>query len=184
FLTKPIRRAQLFDAVTNAIANPATKAVRTTAERAASGGAPLRGSVLLAEDNPVNRKVAVRALQNLGLAVEVAENGQAAIEATASSAFDLVLMDCQMPQLDGFEATAAIRAREKAEGTPRIPIIAMTALAMRGDRERCLAAGMDDYLSKPFKRDALVALLDHWLSGAIDTKTSPVPNSTAEQIED
>ncbi|MGC1953008.1 MAG: ATP-binding protein [Gammaproteobacteria bacterium] len=182
FLIKPIRRAQLLDAVTNAIAGPATKAVRATSETAVTGSAALRGRVLLAEDNPVNRKVAVRALQHLGLTVEVAEDGRAAIEATANGAFDLVLMDCQMPHLDGFEATAAIRAREQTDNAHRIPIIAMTALAMRGDRERCLAAGMDDYLSKPFKRDALVALLDRWLGSAIHTETSSAPKGPVEKM--
>jgi two-component system sensor histidine kinase/response regulator len=180
FLIKPIRRAQLLDALTDALANAAIPANRSKSERVAAASASLRGHVLLAEDNPINRKVAVRALQNLGLVVEVAENGQTAIAATANGTFDLVLMDCQMPQLDGFEATATIRAREKAEGAARVPIIAMTALAMRGDRERCLAAGMDDYLPKPFKRDALLAILNRWL-GANDNKNGPVPGPPVEE---
>lgn len=164
FLVKPVHRAQLLDTLTHAIATPVTKRPHTASKKVAAERPLLQGRVLLAEDNPVNQKVAVRALQKLGLVVEIAENGQAAIEATARSAFDLVLMDCQMPQLDGFEATAAIRAREKAEGGAHVPIIAMTALAMRGDRERCLTVGMDDYLPKPFKRDALVTILNRWLA--------------------
>lgn len=114
--------------------------------------------------------------------VDPAEDGRAAIEATANGAFDLVLMDCQMPHLDGFEATAAIRAREQTDNAPRIPIIAMTALAMRGDRERCLVAGMDDCLSKPFTRGALVALLDRWLGSAIHTETSSAPKAPVEKM--
>ncbi len=176
FLIKPIRRTQLLDLLTHAIAHPATKVTRTASKSVGAERSILRGRVLLAEDNPVNRKVAVRALQNLGLTVEIAENGQAAIEATAKSTFDLVLMDCQMPQLDGFEATAAIRAREKAEGGSHVPIVAMTALAMRGDRERCLTVGMDDYLPKPFKRDALVAVLDRWLADR-ETATGSVDHA-------
>ena len=180
FIIKPIRRAQLLDALSTALAEPATDAVRTPIETAA-GGATFSGRVLLAEDNPINRKVAVRTLENLGLAVEIADNGEAAVEASAKSGFDLVLMDCQMPVLDGFAATAAIRAREEAEAAPRVPIIAMTALAMRGDRERCLAAGMDDYLPKPFKREALLAILNRWLA-ANETDTGSVSGHALQDL--
>ncbi|MGF1613393.1 MAG: ATP-binding protein [Gammaproteobacteria bacterium] len=176
-LTKPIRRAQLLEAVTDALANRAPQAASMASQKAVVRSASWRGRVLLVEDNPVNQKVAVRALRNLGLTVEVADNGQKAIDATAHGSFDLVLMDCQMPQLDGFQATAAIRAREQAEGATRLPIIAMTALAMRGDRERCLAAGMDDYLPKPFKRDTLVALLDRWFGTTETEPCSATPQS-------
>ncbi|MCB1779176.1 MAG: response regulator [Candidatus Competibacteraceae bacterium] len=128
---------------------------------------PLAGHVLLAEDNPVNRLVAEEILKSLGLEVEAVTNGLETVDACGKYQFDLVLMDCQMPKMDGFEATAVIRSREAAQShhaTPRhIPIIALTANALSGDRERCLTAGMDDYLSKPFSRDDLYQTLKRWV---------------------
>ena len=119
--------------------------------------------VLLVEDNPVNREVALGMLELLNCQVDVAENGQQAAEAVSRNPYDLVLMDCQMPILDGFAATAEIRKCEAANSTRRrIPIIALTANAMEGDRDRCLAAGMDDYLSKPFSHQALSEMLVRW----------------------
>ncbi|MBI1898992.1 MAG: response regulator, partial [Acidobacteria bacterium] len=119
--------------------------------------------VLLAEDNEVNRRVAVRALEQAGWQVDTACNGRVAVEAMGRGAYDVVLMDIQMPDMDGFEATARIRS---LEGTARrTPIIAMTANAMSGDRERCLQAGMDDYLSKPVRPDQLRRAVIHWTSG-------------------
>jgi signal transduction histidine kinase/CheY-like chemotaxis protein len=114
--------------------------------------------VLLAEDNPVNQKVARLTLKRLGLRCEIVSNGRLAVEAVARTRFDLVLMDCQMPEMDGYEATAALRALQ-LNGAPRIPIIAMTANSMSSDRERCLDAGMDDYIAKPINFDALRATL-------------------------
>ena len=114
--------------------------------------------VLLAEDNPVNRRVAVLMLEKLGCAVDVAEDGEEAVRATLDRAYDLVLMDCHMPRLDGFEATRAIRRRE-AETGGYVRIVALTAHAMPGDRELCLAAGMDDYLPKPIKMAELAMAL-------------------------
>ena len=114
----------------------------------ATGGRRLR--VLLAEDNEVNQELAVRMLEKRGHAVTVAGNGREALAALGGGAFDLVLMDVQMPEMDGLEATAAIREREAGAGR-HIPVIALTAHAMKGDRERCLAAGMDGYLSKPIR---------------------------------
>src|SRR6185436_14803764 len=103
--------------------------------------------VLVAEDNAINRLVIEGMLAARGIAVDVAENGRQALEMLAVAAYDAVFMDCQMPELDGYAATAAIRAGERERpGEPRLPIVAMTAHAMAGDRERCLAAGMDDYL--------------------------------------
>jgi len=127
----------------------------------------LVGRVLLAEDNPVNALVAEEMLRSLGLDVVLAANGREALEAWSKGRFDAVLMDCQMPELDGLEATARIRAREAAEpdvpSASRIPIIALTANAFSEDRERCLAAGMDDFLAKPFARDDLRQLLERWI---------------------
>ncbi len=118
-------------------------------------GAPARPRLLLAEDNPVNQTVARRMLEKLGCTVEVVANGRLALDALAGGHFDAVLMDCQMPELDGYEATRRIR-RGGAEGVdPLIPIIALTAFAMPGDRLKCIEAGMNDYLSKPVRGEDL-----------------------------
>jgi len=112
--------------------------------------------ILVAEDNVVNQRVALRTLQKMGHEVVVASNGREAVDAARQRSFDLILMDVQMPVMDGFEATAALRDQEKL----RVPIVAMTAHAMAGDRELCLSAGMDDYLSKPIDADALTAIIE------------------------
>ena len=122
--------------------------------------------VLLAEDNPVNQQVALCMLENLGYRAEVAENGREALQALSAARYDLVLMDCQMPDMDGFEATRQWRAQEQANGGERIPIIAVTANALEGDRDVCLASGMDDFLAKPFTQQALAAMLQRWVPAA------------------
>jgi CheY-like chemotaxis protein len=166
-LTKPVRQPQLLAALAEALA--ARGGTHLTARRLApASGAPAtlrtvgsRPRVLVAEDNPVNQRVAVRMLERLGLGADVAADGREAIESFSRQPYAAILMDCQMPELDGFEATARIRARE--ETGHHTPIVAMTAAAMRGDRERCLAAGMDDYLSKPITIESLQAVLERWL---------------------
>jgi CheY-like chemotaxis protein len=120
--------------------------------------------VLLAEDNPVNVEVAKAMLDSLDLKVRIARNGDEALQAARAENFDIVLMDCQMPVMDGFAATAEIRRHEQANGRARtLPIIAITANALQGDREACLAAGMDDYLSKPFTQQQLAAVIGRWI---------------------
>jgi CheY-like chemotaxis protein len=167
YLTKPVRRSELRTAISEAIAKglylkkPAKlEEPRGTPQDLSS---PLRSSggglrVLLAEDNPVNQRVACAILKKAGYDVQVAPDGRQAAELAATEAFDIVLMDIQMPGMDGFEATAAIREREKSTGA-HLPIIAMTAHAMSGYKERCLAAGMDGYLTKPIRPKLLLEAL-------------------------
>jgi CheY-like chemotaxis protein/HPt (histidine-containing phosphotransfer) domain-containing protein len=143
-----------------------------TAEPAST---PLRGHVLLVEDNPVNRQVAQRILSLLGLSLELAENGKEAIEKLDAGHFDLVLMDCQMPVMDGYTATRVRRTREAENRLPRIPIIAMTANAMAGDREKCLGAGMDEYLSKPMNRGLLETTLRKWMPKQAQSRATAGP---------
>jgi PAS domain S-box-containing protein len=122
------------------------------------------GRILLVEDNATNQVVAVAILKKLGHRVDVAENGSEAIKALRSMSYDLVLMDCQMPEMDGYEATKRIRSGEAGSSNATIPIIAMTARAMQGDREKCLDAGMDDYLAKPISASSLSKALEKWLT--------------------
>jgi two-component system, sensor histidine kinase and response regulator len=165
-LTKPLRRSQLLNCVTRAMVAAPDPGLEDTAIRSVPT-APARAyvpKILLVEDNPVNREVAVGMLESLGCIAHAAENGWLALEAINNDAYDAVLMDCQMPVMDGLTATAELRRREQNAGGARLPIIALTANAMEGDRERCLAAGMDDFLSKPFSQQQLAALLKRWLA--------------------
>jgi signal transduction histidine kinase/CheY-like chemotaxis protein/HPt (histidine-containing phosphotransfer) domain-containing protein len=140
---------------------------------------PVTGHVLLVEDNPVNRQVAQRLLSLIGLSFAIAENGKEALERLDQAAFDAVLMDCQMPIMDGYSATRIRRDKETA-GAKRIPIIAMTANAMAGDREKCLKAGMDDYMSKPLNRALLEQMLRKWLpAGSKSMNPAVIPQPKA-----
>jgi len=123
-----------------------------------------QGRILLVEDNLVNRQLALKLLERMGMQVEVAENGQLALDSLARSSFDLVLMDCQMPVMDGFAAVAAIRSGNVPGIDAAIPVIAMTAGALDSDREAALAAGMNDYLAKPIDVQAFEACLQRWLA--------------------
>jgi CheY-like chemotaxis protein len=123
--------------------------------------------ILIAEDNAINQKVIERMVQKLGYPVDLVANGREAITALGGSTYTLVFMDCQMPEMDGFEACREIR---KLDGGAQIPIIAITANAMKGDRERCLAAGMDDYVSKPFKQEDLRVVIERWRGVAATRK--------------
>jgi CheY-like chemotaxis protein len=125
--------------------------------------AGLRGRVLLVEDNSVNRIVGAAMLQQLGLEVVLAEHGEEALAVLREQTVNLVLMDCQMPVMDGYEATQRIREIERNTARPRLPVIALTANALSGDFDRCLAAGMDAYLSKPYTRAQMHATLAPWL---------------------
>jgi len=155
WLTKPVNQRQLHDCLVE-FAGTETPALDLPLLRATS---PERSAqalhVLVAEDNPVNQEVAVAMLEALGWTCDVAANGREALDAIGQQRYDVVLMDCQMPDMDGFEATRALRGREAATGAPRLPVIALTAHALEGDREQCVAAGMDAYLAKPYGKQQL-----------------------------
>ena len=179
YLPKPVHRADLYDCLTMIVDRPdhsspdvlevgatsrprdvlVTRHVIKEAARAA------RARILVAEDNIVNQKITVRHLEKLGYRADVVANGLEAVEAVARIRYALVLMDCQMPELDGWEATAMIRKEEGARGSHRLPIIAITANAMPGDRERCRKAGMDDYLAKPVTLEEIRVVLARWIPG-------------------
>jgi len=147
-LTKPVKQSELWDAIVNALHLPAPNRTAANAATRRKRGARQKLRILVAEDNPVNQDLALHMLQRRGHSVILAENGRQALDAVERHKFDLVLMDVQMPEMGGLEATQAIREREKSTGG-HVPIIAMTAHAMQGDRQKCLDAGMDGYLSKP-----------------------------------
>jgi signal transduction histidine kinase/CheY-like chemotaxis protein len=188
-ILRPVRQSQLFDTIMTAVAArqkpaPATEEKTATATPKGRKG----GRILLVEDHEVNQMVAAELLAQAGYTCELASNGKEAVERVAKAAFDLVLMDCQMPEMDGFEATRQIRRRESSGALRnhgrRMPIVALTANAMAGDRERCLEAGMDDYLSKPLQPEAmlakLAALMGREALSEADGGTSATPVSKAE----
>ncbi len=186
YLAKPVRRLELYRRIGQTLRDAVTL-VTDTGETAPSPG--LGGRVLLAEDNPVNQAVAQHMIEAIGCDLTIVGNGAEAVTALAASRFDVVLMDCQMPEMDGFAATAAIRASEAqrsarggaADGRPaHIPIIAVTAHAMQGDRDASLAAGMDDHLCKPFSLDALRAVLQRWMPAFALRATAGEPSRSTE----
>ncbi len=172
-LAKPVRQTMLYECLVNVMAGQLQEAATAPAAPLpanATAGAG-RGNILLVEDNLINQQVALGILQIQGYTVTVVNNGREALEAHAQGAFDLILMDCHMPEMDGFEATREIRARERPTGK-RMPIVALTANAMAQDREACLNAGMDDHLSKPFSMLTLQNMLDKWMPQAA---SAPAP---------
>ena len=173
FLTKPVRKEDLHKCLAGACGGPMPgSAPKPHASRLPHvQPVPLQGRILLAEDNPVNQEVARHVLDKLGLTVDVAGNGLEALNALEHQPYDLVLMDCQMPLLDGYEATRQIRAGKTPHAS--IPVIAMTAHAMQGDRAKCLAAGMNDYISKPIDVQAVIHVLHRWLPGK-EKETNPM----------
>jgi two-component system, sensor histidine kinase and response regulator len=182
---KPIKQSELLNAIVTALNKPGLKDKRTSpASRRPPHGAPLVPSrtlhILLAEDNATNQTLAIILLEKQGHTVAVAGNGQEALAALEKESFDLVLMDVQMPEMDGFEATARIRAKEKRTGQ-HIPIIAMTAHAMKGDRERCLDAGMDGYVSKPIQPRELTQVIASFVSPAGVARADAPEKASAEE---
>jgi two-component system, sensor histidine kinase and response regulator len=183
-LTKPVRRKYLYQCLVAALDDSLS-----SGENAAFAGAVepahgvrRQGRVLVAEDNAINQRVAARMLELRAYYVDVVANGREAIESLARIPYDLVFMDCQMPEMDGFEATAIIRRHEEDGSRRRTPIIAMTANALAGDHEKCLAAGMDDYLSKPLAPDRLDAVLVRWspVMAAKDAEVELAPRITMD----
>ena len=165
YLTKPVRQAQLFDCIACVLMRAAGKLPETAivTRHTAAEVAHRSARILLAEDNVINQKIAQSLLAKLGRRADVVVNGREALRALELINYDIVLMDCQMPEMDGFQATGAIRDPKSQVLNHRVPIIALTANAVQGDREQCIAAGMDDYLSKPVKKDELAGILTKWL---------------------
>lgn len=183
-LVKPVHQAQLHNALVG-VPNHTSETVQSDV-RPADAASTLDGiSILLVEDNSVNQRVATRILARFGCAVVTAGNGKQALESLANGSFDLVLMDCQMPVMDGFEATREIRRGEV--GTKRHqPVLAMTAGVMEGDRDKCLAAGMDGYVAKPVKPQELLQAILPWVGRTVQATAGPVsapPNPAFEVLE-
>jgi two-component system, sensor histidine kinase and response regulator len=163
FLNKPVSAARLHDCLCGVLAPEGGSCAGELPVAPPEAKLRFDASILVAEDNPVNQDVVRHMLAILGCSIEIAGDGALVVAAAERSDYDLLFMDCQMPRMDGFAATRVIRAREAEQGLPHRPIIALTANAIAGDRERCLAAGMDDYLSKPFDLPQLRAMLQRWI---------------------
>ncbi len=195
-LQKPFRLFDLLTEVERAycgganmlpVVSPSPRPVETTRPRLFNDNLASGKRILVAEDNSVMQELAVRQLERLGMVADVVSNGKQAVHAARSGQYSLILMDCQMPEMDGYEATLLVRKEEAARGG-HIPIVAMTASAMKGDRENCIASGMDDYVSKPVAQDQLYQLLEKWLlavPGAVAGE-SPllISSASARKAED
>ncbi len=181
-LTKPVRRAELFNTLLEIVVGDASAGDDS---EYGEGAAPptdetqFQGRVLVVEDNPVNQLVAVEMLNRMGVTVAMADNGKEAVRTFSDGTFDMILMDCQMPVMDGFEATRQIRDLERPGGV-HIPIVALTANVLAGDKANCLIAGMDDYLGKPFEQNQLAEVLDRWLPRT--DGSSRLPGEPANQV--
>ncbi len=192
WLAKPVKAPELFRSLSSlhgdgeqtqrtvsaAPAGQSSESGSATANNAAVGG-----RILLAEDNPVNQKVATIQLRKLGYQADVVGNGREALAALARTRYDLVLMDCQMPEMDGYQATEEIRKHEAGSARHTI-VIAMTAFGLSGDREKCLDAGMDDYLPKPVRLEQLKEILDRWLGSKTAVPAEPATQSSGAVKDD
>jgi two-component system, sensor histidine kinase and response regulator len=177
YLTKPVRHDELMTCIANALGQHPTVAPGRVEPATPVPSPRLKGHVLLVEDNPVNQVLACETLMQAGATVEVAANGLDGFAMAEAHEFDVILMDVQMPVLDGYGSARRIRQLAGRQG--RVPIIAMTANAMSGDRERCLEAGMDDYISKPIDPDLLIVSLRRWLTAADDEASRPLVGKIA-----
>jgi two-component system, sensor histidine kinase and response regulator len=181
YLIKPVQPSDLLDAILAALSKPVASELETPVKDALPVPGTHRMRILLAEDNAINRKLAIALLEKRGHTVIPTENGEEALAALERENVDLVLMDVQMPIMDGFEAIRSIRAKERRTGA-HIPIIAITAHAMKGDREKCLAEGADDYVSKPIRTPELLAAIDRSRTLRVDAPPEPAPSPPA--VED
>ena len=179
YLTKPVRQQDLLDTLTRLLGR-----AEPLVPRAMTLPPGSRGRVLVAEDNAVNQEVVRAMLRDLGCELRLADNGREALNAMRTQAFDVVFMDCQMPEMDGFEAVRRLRSADAADYETRldVPIVAVTANALAGDEERCRAAGFDDYLPKPFRQQQLDEVLERWLAGGARKERSadPAPGQTPD----
>ena len=176
-LMKPARPAQLLGALVHSLDAGTSVAAEAPRSPALPQRQPRQGRILIAEDNSVNQRIAQRMVERLGWQADVVGNGREAVDRLAQTSYALILMDIQMPELDGLEATAEIRRFQGDR--PRVTIVAMTAEALAGDRERCLEAGMDDYIAKPMRMTDLNTLLERWLAGAVPGAAAPSEQRTA-----
>lgn len=186
YLTKPIKQSQMYDCIATLLGTriPSEEEERPRELITKHSLAEQRRQnvrILVAEDNPVNQKVVIKTLERLGFTADVVSNGREAVEALEKEAYDLVLMDVQMPELDGLEAAGIIRDPSSRVQNHRVPIIALTAHAMQGDREKALAAGMDDYLTKPVKPGQLAEMLKKWI-GQPDSKEVSSEKTAAPEV--
>ena len=188
YLSKPVRRQELYRALAQAVGETP---ITDSAAKMAATATRIVGRVLLAEDNGVNQFVARNVLRSIGCQFEIVPNGEEALQAVQGGGYDIVLMDCQMPVMDGYEATREIRKWERAQSpTQRIPIVALTANALVGDADTCRAAGMDDHLAKPYSRKQLIALMARWLpahlvernGGASDSNAAPLASAPTPSL--
>ena len=179
-LTKPVKQSDLLDAILTAFGAPIARRPDDQPSSRPAADRPLQ--ILVAEDNLTNQQLVRLLLEQVGHEVTVVLNGREAVTSSAARRFDVILMDVQMPEMDGFEATAAIRQRERDTGV-HVPIVAMTAHAMAGDRERCLAEGMDAYLSKPLRPEDLIATIDGLRIDGSATSPEPRPDRSAQPVE-
>jgi len=183
--TKPVKQSRLFDAIATVMfpvsGDESDVSLAAAESTSTPQSAPHVGAhILVAEDNPVNQKVIVRQLAKLGYKADAVANGHEVLHALARIPYDLVLMDCQMPEMDGYATTRELHRRQN--GGPRVPIIALTAHAMEGDREKCFAAGMDDYISKPVDVEELRVKLAHWIAVKA-REAAAAPNPTADPVD-
>ena len=178
YMTKPVRRDRLQHALADALGRQTQREQGPPRTSADTASAPI---ILIAEDNDVNQSVAVQMLERRGYRTEIARDGLEALAALARRPFAAVLMDCQMPELNGYDATRELRRREN--GHRHIPVIAMTAHALRGDRERCLASGMDDYLAKPLRPGKLDRILRRWAPRTADGADAQVPVDEPTEVQ-
>lgn len=192
-LHKPVRQSRLLDAIVDAVGHPLSRPVvepSVTTRQPTRRAAGRSGKILIAEDNEINQIVVSEILKTSGFEYELVGNGLAAYERAVQGVYDLVLMDCQMPEMDGLEAARRIRQHEQHQGAEsrRLPIVALTANAIKGDRERCLAAGMDDYLSKPIDPVALITMIESMLdaidSPRDDDSNPPTPSAATLEAVD